>query len=61
MISSLREEAGERREAGDGEAADRKQAQTIGMRPAQAAHRPHVLLAVQRVDDDAGGEEEAAP
>ncbi len=28
---------------------------------AQAAHLAHVLLAAQRVNDGAGGEEEAAP
>ena len=54
----LAEEAGERRKAGDGEDRRGHGPEGDGDVFAQAAHVAHVLLAAERVDDGAGGEEE---
>ena len=54
----LGEEAGEGMDAGDGEDARRHGPEGDGDALAQAAHLAHVLLAGERVDDGAGGEEE---
>jgi hypothetical protein len=54
----LREEARERRHGREGERADYERAIGVGKAPAQAAHAADVLLVGERVDDDAGGQEE---
>ena len=54
----LGEEAGERRDAGDGDDAGGHGPEGDGDALAEAAHLAHVLLAGEGVDDGAGGEEE---
>jgi len=54
----LAEEAGEGRDAGDGERADEERPEGPGDLLPEPAHLPHVLLARHRVDDRARAEEE---
>ena len=54
----LGEETGQRRDARDGEDAHRHGPEGDGDALAEAAHFAHVLLAGERMDDGAGGEEE---